>query len=339
MKIKQIALLLSVLLLCSNLSATSSNDRIIRAAIDIGMGGPKLQVAEIDTKTNKIVKIKHTQRYFVNFYDSISKSANNHLSFEVMEEGRRAFKEAVDVARSFTPDGIIAIATASFRHAANGAQFANEIQNETGIKVHIVDQNLEGKLAFQAILSKTDVDAEDLVVWDVGAGSIQFIAMASDGSYLVDCGKEGVGAFRDYIVENIQHRNVKEFASPNPMSAEDITHATAHARNLSKKVDRVFKEKINRPTTAIVGAGSVFGFGIAEMLAKTPPFTIEDLTAVVESLPGKTDADLGGGDYAFCQGSNAILVLGFMQTLNIQQMQIINVNNADGALIYEPFWH
>jgi len=33
----------------------------IRAAIDIGMGGPKLQIAEVDTVTNKIVKTIHTQ--------------------------------------------------------------------------------------------------------------------------------------------------------------------------------------------------------------------------------------------------------------------------------------
>jgi len=337
MNIKRISLFLSILLLCSNLSATTQKDKVIRAAIDIGMGGPKLQVAEIDTKTNQIVKILHTQRYFVNFYDSISRNPNNNLSSEVMTEGHKAFKEAIDMAYSFDTDRIVAIATASFRSAANGEQFAHEIQNETGIKVHIVDQNLEGKLAFQAILSKIDIVAENLVVWDVGGGSIQFITMAPDGSCIVDCGEEGVGIFTDYIIEKIQHRNIEECGSPNPMSIEDINQATAYARNLSKKIHGIFKEKISRSTTLIVGAGSVFGYGIAKILNKNL-LTIEDLTLAVENLAGKTDADLGGGDYAFCEGSNLILVLGFMQILNIQQMQIINVNNADGALIYEPFW-
>jgi hypothetical protein len=36
--------------------------------------------------------------------------------------------------------------------------------------------------------------------------------------------------------------------------------------------------------------------------------------------------------------SNAILALGFMEGLQIDEMQIIHVNNADGALIYQPFW-
>jgi hypothetical protein len=51
------------------------------------------------------------------------------------------------------------------------------------------------------------------------------------------------------------------------------------------------------------------------------------------------DADLGGGDYVYCEDSKGILVLGYMQTLKIQQMQIINVNNADGGMICEPFWN
>lgn len=337
-KIKQICMFLSISLLLSTFSAIAQNDRVIRAAIDIGMGGPKLQIDEVDTTTNKIIKTVHTQRFFVNFYDSLSKSPHNLLSSEIMAQGRKALKDAINIAHSFNSDGIVAIATASFRSAANGTQFANEIQDETGIKVHIVDQSLEGKLASQAILAKTHIDAHNLVVWDIGGGSTQFITTASDGSHLVDCGNEGSGSFADYIIENIQNQTIGEFTSPNPMSADDILLATAHARNLSKNVGKGFKDKINHPATTVVGVGSVFGFGIAGIIGNKNPFSIEDLSTAVQALAGKTDADLGGGDYAFCEGSNAILVLGFMQTLNIQQMQIINVNNADGAMIYEPFW-
>lgn len=331
------ATLLSILLLCSTLSATAHNDSVIRAAIDIGMGGPKLQIAKIDIKTNKIIKIVHTQRYYVNFYDGILKDSNN-LSSEIILEGHKAFKDAVKVAQSFGSEGIIAIATASFRSAANGTQFAKEIQAETGVKVHIIDQDLEGRLAFQAILSKIDVNAKDLVVWDIGGGSMQFTALEPDGSYLVDCGNKGVGAFIDHIVDQIQHRKIEKFTSPNPMSADDITQAVAYAFQLSSEVDQVFKDRISRPTSTIVGAGSVFGFSIAGILANKYSFSLGDLAKVVKSLEGKKDADFGQGNYDFCNGTNAILVYGLMQALNIKEMQIINVNNTDGAVIYEPFW-
>jgi hypothetical protein len=68
------------------------------------------------------------------------------------------------------------------------------------------------------------------------------------------------------------------------------------------------------------------------------PFTIEEFSSVISRLIGKTDADLGGGDFACIEVSNALLVLGFMKGLKIEQMSIVDVNNAEGAMVYEPFW-
>lgn len=110
-----VAFSLSLILVSSTLFATKEDSHAIRAAIDIGMAGPKLQVAEVDLKTNKIVKIMHTQRYFVNFYEGISGNNGNKLSDEVMTQGLEAFKNAVNIARSLGAEGIVAIATASFR--------------------------------------------------------------------------------------------------------------------------------------------------------------------------------------------------------------------------------
>jgi exopolyphosphatase/guanosine-5'-triphosphate,3'-diphosphate pyrophosphatase len=325
------------LLLCLAFDGQSQSHTAIRAAIDIGMSGPKLQVAEVDAATNKIIELIYSRNYFVNFYESEGNKTENLLSSEAMSQGLKVFKEAIVEAYLFNPEGIVAFATASLRHVANGEDFANEILNETGIKVHIIDQNLEGQLAFEAILAKIDVLSEDLVVWDVGGGSVQLTTKESEGSYLVECVEEGVGAFVYHIIENIQQRNVHEVGSPNPMSAEDILLATDHARHISKNMSQRLRDKLNLPTTKVVGAGSVFGIAIEEMVQKNP-FTIEDLTTAVQALAGKTDADFGGGFYAFCQGADKILVLGYMQDLHIQQVQIVNVNNADGALVYAPFW-
>ena len=102
------------LLIKATLSADIQNEQVVRAAIDIGMGGPKLHIAEIDLGTNKIVKVLHSQKYFVNFYEGISKNDNSRLSLEVMNQCIAALKDAIDVARSFKVEGIVAIATAYF---------------------------------------------------------------------------------------------------------------------------------------------------------------------------------------------------------------------------------
>lgn len=309
----------------------------IRAAIDIGSGGPKLRIAEIDSTTNKIIKLLQVKQYPVIFQESLSQGSDKTLSPTIIEQGIQAIKEAIFLAKSCDAEGIVMIGTSVFRNAVNGKQFANVIQRETHLPVHVLDQKLEGILAFQAALAQTNTSKEDLIVWDIGGGSTQFIGI-NNGSFLVYESSEGSGRFRDFIITSIQNKNIQEWKSPNPISQREAGTAKAHAAILSKRVDQIFKDKLQKPATTVVGVGSVFGRGIASLLQGKNSFTNEDLAAVVDKLMGKSDADLGGGVFACIEVSNALLALGFMEGLGIKQMSLIDVNNADGALVYKPFW-
>jgi len=206
------------------------------------------------------------------------------------------------------------------------------------LPIHILDQELEAKLAFQAALAKSSSHLENLVAWDIGGGSTQFITLGLEGEYLFEGSSEGSGPFRDLIVESIQKRSLKEYKSPNPLSDEEVCLAKVHAELLASNVTQVFKDKLCHSETRVVGVGSVFGRGIASLVRGKNPFTTEDLEGVIHDLIGKTDCDLGGGDFACVEVSNAILVYGFMKELGIQKMHIMDVNNADGAIVYNPFW-
>lgn len=313
------------------------SSKVIRAAIDVGSGGPKLRIAEVDLTTNKIVKILHIKQYPVIFQESLSLGGNMTLSPGIMSQGLKAINDAVALAKSYAASGIVIVGASVFRNAVNGEQFANKIHSGTGLQVCILDQNLEGKLAFQAALAKMNISTQNLVVWDIGS-SMQFVGTMPDGSYLVYGSNEGSGPFRDFIIESIQQRTLKEYRSPNPLSHEHANLAEVHACGLSSKIDQVFIDKIRKPTTEIVGVGSVFGRGIISLMSGKNPFTIDDLANVVNGLVGKTDAELGGGDFACIEVSNALLALGFMKGLDIKQMSIIDINNADGAMVYKPFW-
>lgn len=320
-----------------SLPVISHSTPVVRAAIDVGSGGPKLRVAEIDPTTNKILNILFIKQYPVIFQESLLRN-DKKLSSEIMVEGLNAIKNAMALAKSYGAEGVAVIGTSVFRNATNGQQFAEDIQREIGQKIHVLDQDLEAKLAFQAALTQIDTDPENLVVWDIGGGSTQFIGMALNGNFLIDGSNQGSGSFRDYIIESIQQRPIKDYRSPNPISSEQAVLAENQASILSTKVNQVFRNKISQSTTKVVGVGSVFGRGIGLLLKGKNPFTIEDLEKVVETLVGKTDTDLGGGDFACIEVSNALLALGFMKGLSIKQMYIIDVNNADGAMGYPPFW-
>ena len=62
------------------------------------------------------------------------------------------------------------------------------------------------------------------------------------------------------------------------------------------------------------------------------------LEKVVMQWAGKTDTELPGGSLAEVAVTNPLLVLGYMQGLHIDQVEVVSVNNADGVLTYPPYW-
>lgn len=322
----------------ASLPLVAQNTNVVRSAIDIGSGGPKLRVAEIDLTTSKIVQILQVKQYPVIFQESLSRGSDRVLSSGIMSKGINAIKDAIGLAKSYGAEGIVIIGTSVFRNAINGEVFANKIHQETNLKVHVLDQNLEGRLSFHSVLAKMDLEPHNLIVWDVGGGSTQFVGITQDGLYLVDGSNEGSGPFRDHVIQSIQEKNVNEHRTPNPISRDHAHMAEIHASLLSTNIEQELKNRFLDPATKVIGVGSVFGRGILSLMREKNPFTIEELSSVIGALIGKTDAELGGGDFACIEVSNALLVLGFMKGLNIKQMSIVDVNNAEGAMVYESFW-
>ncbi|HSW71912.1 MAG TPA: methyltransferase domain-containing protein [Chlamydiales bacterium] len=321
-------LLLSVLL---GMQLPAQN--MIRAAIDIGSGGPKLRVAEVDVVSSKIVRTILVQSYPVIFQNCLSEGSSKMLTTEVMAKGILAIKDAITLANSYESEGIVIIGSSVFRNAKNASSFAEQIFQETNLPVHILDQDLEGRLAFYAALASLNIPAENLLVWDIGGGSMQLTGLDPAGSLFIDRSKIGSGQFRDYIIESIQSLDLQKYKSPNPISHEQAILAELYAMELSRKIEPYFR---NKPE--VIGVGSVIGKGIASYFPGRQTFTIEELSTVAHSLIEKTDAELGGGDYACIEASNVLLLLGLMKGLNIHEIRFLDVNNAEGAMVYKSFW-
>lgn len=320
------------------IGAPAAEETVIRAAIDIGSGATKLRIAEVNVKDQKIVKILADQAFTVSYQEQLEKSSTKSFDESIMQTGLDSLKKSMEIAKQHNVQKVIAVATAAFRKAANADAFIERIERETGIKIYIIDQDLEGKLAFEAALSQMEIAPADLIVWDIGGGSFQLTMQDGNGGYEIYRGHMASVPFKNLIIKEIQLKNPDQISTPNPMTLEEIHAATNHAKMIAEKVDHLFREKIQNPNTKIVGVGSVFAYGIGSLMKGEIPFTATQLSTRIDGLAGKTDSDRGGGDFASVSISNPILVLGFMQDLKIPQLNIIDVNNADGAFLYEPFW-
>lgn len=67
------------------------------------------------------------------------------------------------------------VATEACRRAANGAAFIERVEHETGIRLEIVSQGEEARLALLGCLPLIDAAAEQLLMVDIGGGSTEIV--------------------------------------------------------------------------------------------------------------------------------------------------------------------
>jgi len=310
---------------------------VIRAALDIGSGATKLRVAEIDLNENKIVRTLVDEQRTVSYQHALSQSGEMRFDEKTMQKGIQSILELKKLAMENQAQKVIGIATAAFRKAVNGEEFIQRINEETGVPVTIVDQEMEGELGFLAVEASIPVDENTMVVWDIGGGSLQLTMLGPDKKMMIYRGHEASIPFRNYVIQNLQGRDIKDYATPNPMTLDEMDEAEKHARLLARNVDQLFKDRLVNPKTKVYGIGSIFSRGIEPLVIKNP-FTAKDLGDVTVGLVGMSDEDLGGGDFANVLVTNSLLVIGYMQELQIKEVQVVDVNIADGAFFFKPFW-
>ncbi len=330
--------ILPILSLSGSINPTTPSEHVIRAAIDIGSGATKLKVAKINLKTQKIDQVLVNESFSVQYHEELEKSSEGVFNETVMQTGLEALKKSLEIAQKHQAEKVVAVATASFRKAANVQEFIDKIYAETGIKVYIIDQHLEGVLGFQATTAQLPTDPKNVVVWDIGGGSYQFTTLNTKGEIVVHRGLDASIPFKNHVIKEIKQEDPNTISTPNPLSRLQLYRAQNHAVDLSKKISDVFKQKIYHPQTKVVGIGNIFAYGVHPLVDKKTTFTQKDLHDKIQQLEGKKDRDLGSSAYVNVAVTNPVLVLGFMQTLGIHEMDIIDVNNADGALLYPAFW-
>ena len=324
------------------MSITTPSSTEIRAAMDIGSGATNLKVAKVDPTTGKIISKIYEQSIPVPYQKHLEFSPNNTFDREVMEQGILAIKNLKKVADAHHAKKVVAVATAAFRQADNAKEFAQEIENQTGVQVQIIDQDEEGILAFRGALAVTPhVEPAEVVTWDIGGGSMQLTTLSEQGAFLIEKGQTASIPFKNAIIQQIKGNDIQAQPSPNPLNQAEVEQALHYAQQKAQQTDSYIKDKINTPTTQVLGVGSLFNYGILRLVHQDQQMTVtqEQLKKAIQNLVDKTDADMvEKGPLAEVSVSNPLLVLGYMQALNIPQVDIVNINNADGALTYPPYW-
>lgn len=140
-------------------------------AIDIGTNSIHLLIAEI-SRSGQITLIEKAREQVELGAGGMSAQRITPDAFERGVEALARFKQVCD---TFQVDDVHAAATSAVREAANGADFCRAVKDRTGIHVRVVPGEQEARLIYLGVRADLDFSAGDVLLFDVGGGSTEFI--------------------------------------------------------------------------------------------------------------------------------------------------------------------
>lgn len=144
-----------------------------RACIDIGSNTTRLLVA--DAIDGHLVHIEQ-QRAFTHVRQG--RQPDGTISAEKVAEVRSVVASQLERARELGAEEVVAVATAAVRRAANGDELADALEQGCGLRLRILSEDEEARLAFIgacAAAAAAGTLGTELGVADVGGGSSELI--------------------------------------------------------------------------------------------------------------------------------------------------------------------
>ena len=334
---KRVTLLLSIapVVFCFSVSASPCLQN--RAAIDIGSGSTKIAVAEVDTCQHQIRKMLYQQQLPVSYDDALMHSADGRLPDSIISQGLNALKQEIQQVNRFHPVSIEGVATAVFRNAENGQQIIRLFNQQSPAHIRIISQRQEALLGFasaKASLDQPGVKNDQILVWDIGGGSMQMTTWDKQNGHLTPViyqGKLASVTLKNYIVTLLKHQLLRPDSSPNPIgdnAGNALKFAEFYASN---DVDASLKRLI--PHRKIIGIGGVHDYSIRQQFGNKPDsYTLTQLSALAAEQVTKRDDELHG-DYRATDVSNLLLVEGYMRALNIPEVTLAKASLVQGLLV------
>ena len=159
------------------------------------------------------------------------------LSDEAMDRNIIALKEFMEQAEKENVEEISAVGTMCLRTAQNSDIFLKRAKDEFGLTIKVISGKEEARLSYLAVLSTIGNTDKNVVVFDTGGGSTEFIV--GKGTELKDSVSLGLGAIFP----------TNEYLLSDPVTDEEL-------QNMLNHLMKFFSEKIpNKNADFLVGIG------------------------------------------------------------------------------------
>ena len=141
------------------------------AIIDIGSKSIKFFVGE--KQEDGTIKTLLDTNDIAALGEGLSKTGR--ISDEALERNAQSVKNFAEKAKELEAEKIVAVGTMALRSAENSADFVARVKELCGVEVQIIPGEEEARLSYLAVLSGLSLQDGELVIFDTGGGSTEFI--------------------------------------------------------------------------------------------------------------------------------------------------------------------
>jgi exopolyphosphatase/guanosine-5'-triphosphate,3'-diphosphate pyrophosphatase len=167
--------------------------------IDIGSNTTRLLVAE---KNGDGFRQLLSQRAFTRLGRGLKEDGS--IPHKKIDELARTIATQVKLAEVLGADDVYAMATAATRDATNGEEVVDLVEEESGVRIDVLDEHEEARLAFLGATHSLPQDqADSIAVIDVGGGSTEVaVGTLADGVKWSTSFRIGSGMITDRHIHN-----------------------------------------------------------------------------------------------------------------------------------------
>ena len=171
------------------------------SAIDFGSNAARMMVAEWQGDRFEILK-----RYRVPVRLGTDVFHSGKISDITLKKAQACFEDFAAVNKRMRVVKCRAVATSAVREAQNRQPFLEKIRQASGIQLEIIDGLLEAQLIFEAVKRHVDLRKRQVLLIDVGGGSIEITH--SDQGKIKSTQSFPLGTVR--LLEQLKNRKMSE---------------------------------------------------------------------------------------------------------------------------------
>jgi exopolyphosphatase/guanosine-5'-triphosphate,3'-diphosphate pyrophosphatase len=160
------------------------------AALDLGTNNCRLLIAKPvfqQTCQHKTLKVIDSYSRIVRLGEGMSESGE--LSADAMGRTIKALRSCQNKLKRYQISKSRFVATEACRRAINGEAFMQQIEDELELKIDIISNEEEARLAFLGCSSLLQRDTRYALAFDIGGGSTEFMWVKIDGDKPIDSHK------------------------------------------------------------------------------------------------------------------------------------------------------